>query len=449
MTLCNSKMSFQECELTILRAAVDKSEYRQGRRIVDSPSIVKIMKIVDDFIKTNNLICYGGLAINNILPKADQFYDKSSEVPDYDFFSPDALNHAKQLADIYAKKGFNNIEAKAGQHYGTYKVFVDFIPVADVTMIPNKLYNTLLEHVIIKNGMNYAPVNYLRMGMYLELSRPEGDVGRWEKVMKRLLVLNKNFPLNNRKCNYDNFIRTIDDSNSVSKVDESKIHDIIINELISKKAVFFGGYALSFYNNEKIKGKHGLDFDIIVENNKKVAEIIKDKLIKNKIKNATVILHHGIGELLSNNYEVKIGNDTVAFLYEPVACHSYNTVQYNKKSIRIATIDTMMSYYLAFLYANKPYHNCDRLLCMANFLFDVQNKNRLAQQGVLRRFSISCIGHQETIKEMRRTKSRMHKKLAKSSNEYEEWFLKYTPRKSNKTIKTKLSKGKQKTQKNK
>ena len=28
-------------------------------------------------------------------------YDKSTELPDYDFFSPDPLNDAKKLADIY------------------------------------------------------------------------------------------------------------------------------------------------------------------------------------------------------------------------------------------------------------------------------------------------------------------------------------------------------------
>ena len=43
-------------------------------------------------------------------------------------------------------------------------------------------------------GILYAPPNYLRMGMYLELSRPAGDTSRWEKVLKRLTLLNKNYP---------------------------------------------------------------------------------------------------------------------------------------------------------------------------------------------------------------------------------------------------------------
>ena len=37
------------------------------------------------------------------LPLEDQFYDKDIEIPDYDFYSPNALDDAKELADIYYK----------------------------------------------------------------------------------------------------------------------------------------------------------------------------------------------------------------------------------------------------------------------------------------------------------------------------------------------------------
>ena len=30
------------------------------------------------------------------------------------------------------------------------------------------------------------------MAMYVELSRPMGDVSRWEKILKRIILLNKN-----------------------------------------------------------------------------------------------------------------------------------------------------------------------------------------------------------------------------------------------------------------
>ena len=178
-------LTFQDCELTILRMAVDKAEEKIGKKIVNSDDVKKIISIVENFIKKKNLICYGGTAINNILPIEDQFYNKDVEVPDYDFFTPSALEDAKELADIYYEHGYTEVEAKAGQHHGTYKVFVNYMPVADLTQFPKEVYNALKKDAIRVNGILYAPPNFLRMSMYLELSRPAGDVSRWEKVLKR------------------------------------------------------------------------------------------------------------------------------------------------------------------------------------------------------------------------------------------------------------------------
>ena len=66
---------------------------------------------------------------------------------------------------------------------------------------------------------------------------------------------------------------------------------------------------------------------------------------------------------------------------------------------------------------------------MSKYLFEVQEKNRLAQKGVLKRFSINCMGHQETIEEMRAEKAEKFKELAnkKGTPEYDAWFLRYRP----------------------
>jgi hypothetical protein len=91
----------------------------------------------------------------------------------------------------------------------------------------------------------------------------------------------------------------------------------------------------------------------------------------------------------------------------------------------------MLSFYLAFLYADKPYYNqfLDRILCMSKLLFDVQQKNRLQQKGLLKRFSITCYGHQEGVEEMRAEKAKKYKELKSKGDkkEFEEWFLNYKP----------------------
>ena len=228
-------LSFSECELTILRMAVDKAETKMGKRIVNSEDVQKIIDIVEEFIKRKKVICYGGTAINNILPEQERFYNRDVEIPDYDFFSENALEDAKDLADIYYKKGFIDVEAKSGQHYGTYKVFVNYIAVADITQIPKGIISAIKGDSISIDGILYAPPNFLRMSMYLELSRPAGDISRWEKVLKRLTLLNKNYPITDVNCNNVNFQREMEDS-----INENKIFETVKKTLINQGVVFFG-----------------------------------------------------------------------------------------------------------------------------------------------------------------------------------------------------------------
>jgi hypothetical protein len=424
-------LSFADCELAILRMAVDKAEEKMGRRVVNSEDVQKIIDIVEEFIKRKKLICYGGTAINNILPEEDRFYNKEVEVPDYDFFSQNALNDAKELADIYYKKGFIDVEAKSGQHHGTYKVFVNYIAVADITYLPKQIYTAIKDDAISVDGILYAPPNFLRMSMYLELSRPAGDISRWEKVLKRLALLNKNYYISDVNCNDINFQREMNNN-----INEDKIYETVKNTLINQGVVFFGGFANILYSqympaNLRKKIENIPDFDVLSNNPEQTSAIIKERLDDNGIKNVKIIKHPAIGDIIPEHSEVKVGNDSILFIYKPIGCHSYNILMYKGKKIKVATIDTMLSFYLAFLYANTPYYNQfnDRILCMSKFLFDVQQKNRLSQKGLLKRFSITCYGHQPSIEEMKAEKAAKYKEFKKSDNKklFEEWFLNYKP----------------------
>ena len=427
--ICNKQMTFQDCELAILRSAIDKAEEIQGRKAANSSEVKRIIGIVENFLRKKSLICYGGTAINNILPKQDQFYNTDIEIPDYDFYSSNALNDAKELVDIYIENGFQEVEAKSGQHHGTFKVYVNFIPVADITYVPKELFIAIKKEAIKVGGIFYAPPNLLRMGMYLELSRPAGDVSRWEKVLKRLTLLNKHYPLKGKQCATIDFQRQMADEEQADK-----IYDNVQHTLIDQGVVFFGGYALSMYSHYMPKNlQHKLqkipDFDVLSEEPMLTAQIVKERLGDMDVKNVKIIKRPGVGEIIAPHYEIKVGNDTIAFIYQPLACHSYNIVKEGGYDIKVATIDTMLSFWLAFLYSNRPYYDKDRILCMSNYLFEVQEKNRLAQKGLLKRFSINCMGHQETVEEMRAEKAEKFTELKGKKNEpeYEEWFLRYRP----------------------
>ena len=468
---CKKGMSFEECELAILRNAVDKMDKKSGESKINNPEVIKIIGVVEKFLVETKRLLYGGTAINNLLPMEDQFYDKAVELPDYDFFSPDPVKDAKKLADIYYKLGFQDVEAKAGVHAGTFKVFVNFIPVADITFLPIELYNKVHEHAKQVVGMYYSPPNFLRMLMYLELSRPEGNVSRWEKVLKRLTLLNKHYPIRLRNCAINDIqrlfqygtkkklksqkikksIKNIKDEDEYLKIVEEDIFNIVKDVFIANGCVFFGAFANRMYlkNLKHLKRKQiprVPDFDVLSEDPETAARIVKERLTDMGVENVTYDLKEGVGEIIAPHYEIKIGDESVAFIYEPLACHSYNIIKFGGRNVRIATLDTMLSFYLAFLFVDREYFDPNRILCMSQYLFKVQQKNRLRQKGLLKRFSLDCYGRQETLERIRQEKSEAYKELRnkRNSKEFEWWFLRYIPRDHDKKLK-KSSKSKKKT----
>ena len=422
-------LTFNECELVILRQSVDNAQFKTNQEELKSPEIKIIFDILEDFIKRKKLILYGGTAINNLLPKKDQFYDKRYVIPDYDMYSYNAINDSKELVDLYIFHGFKECEAKSAIHEGTYKVYINFIPIADITQVPKPLFNSIKKDSVDIDGILHSPPNLLRMSMYLELSRPFGDVSRWEKVLKRLILLNKHYPLKARNCKNVKFQKNI----KMNKNEEIKIYNILKKIFIDEKVIFFGSYALSKYSkymshklNDKFEDKP--DFDVLAENPLEVSNKIKKIFNDNDIHNCNIIKHNKIGEIIPEHYEIKIGKNTIAFIYKPIACHSYNIIKNGKTTLKIATIDTMLSFYLAFIYIDSEYYDKNRILCMSKYLFEVQAKNRLAQKGVLKRFSINCYGHQKTLKEIFSEKNEKYKKIKKNSKEYETYFLRYNGR---------------------
>jgi hypothetical protein len=177
----------------------------------------------------------------------------------------------------------------------------------------------------------------------------------------------------------------------------------------------------------------GLPLDLTRDERKalrlSIIQAVVRELTAHKYTGVKYTKHKGIGEVISEHYDIRIGDEVIAFLYKPLACHSYNTIRIDNDSIRIATIDTMLSFYLAFIYANRIYYDINRILCMSQFLFDVQQHNRFKQTGLLKRFSINCYGNQPTLESMRFEKTEKYEELKnkRDTREYEEWFLRYIP----------------------
>ena len=179
--------------------------------------------------------------------------------------------------------------------------------------------------------------------------------------------------------------------------------------------------------------KHSLrkvpDFDVLSDDIERTSLILTEELNQAGFKDVTTVDIEKIGELIPRKIQVSLGKEVIAYIYEQIACHSYNTIKVHNSQINVATIDTILTFYLSFLYTKLNEYNSDRLLCMAKFLYDVEEKNRLNQKGLLKRFTMKCIGKQPTIEDMRSEKAVKFKELKNNRNckELERLLLRYIP----------------------
>lgn len=377
---------------------VEELEIENGKRAASDPSVKAAIQVVEDFLKNHRVLCYGGTAINNLLPPEDQFYNYETEIPDYDFFSQTPQEHAMFLADKLAKRGIKNVEVKPGMHLGTFKVFADFEGVADITELEPEIFKKLWDENVVKSNIHYVTPDFLRMSMYLELSRPQGDISRWTKIYKRLLLLNKHYPIACRQ-------------------DKVKKHDPVpkdlkkqVMKILTKEDVVLLGFPAAEYHL-----KQPWTSPVMFLASKEVI----DKLTKGK-----KVITSKATEILPAMTSIIEKDGTIRMkFYESMACHSYHSVG----GIRVASIPTILQLFFAYLYSNADKGNIESALCVAQRLVD------LASHKSKRRFEIltpkECLGEQETATDMRKNKSVLYEELSKnkSSPEFVRYFFTYNP----------------------
>ena len=366
--------------------------------------------IIEEFMIKNRLIGYGGMAINALLPINKQFYS-DIDVPDYDFFSPTAEKHAIELSNKIYKLN-QEVEVKSALFEGTYKIFVNFIPIVDITQIDKELFDNFHKSTIRHHGIYYAPYNYLRMSMYQELSRPMGDLSRWQKVYQRLSLLNESQPLLVRSCN-------ISETNKLNSLNK-KIFETMTDRM--KPFIWLGDYAMRYYQHLFPK-KYQVDLEnclyIQVNNEKEVWDKLKDmnyRTIKHSNKFITF-------------YQVFINEISMLYVILTDSCQSYNIIN----DVKIASYDTMLSIYyiLSFMTQIKEL-NPNKLLSYCFLLESIKDK----KDKVLRRFRIPCNGVQKSYEQIRQERDKKYK-IYKKSGKYRNMFFRYDP-KSKKSTRKKI-----------
>ena len=370
--------------------------------------------LIEKFISKKELICYGGTAINVYLPNDKKFYE-DIDIPDYDCFSPNPIEDVKELADVLVKNNIENVEVKSAMFQGTYKIFVNFIPIVDISHLDKEVFINVHKKAIKINNLLYASPNYLRISLYQELSRPMGDVTRWDKIYKRLELLNKARPLYIPNCSIN--------SKDMPETEEYvNINKQIINIIKTNNLVVFGDYGMSFYlkyfpkKYQKIERLIDIPY-ILTENIKDVIKMLPFKTEQNKFS------YHFLNEF----YQILYKGVPVLYVFITNSCQSYNEI----KGVRVASIDTIMSIYYALSFLNIKFFDIHKILSYCYLLHNVSST-----LGACRRFNMPCIGKQQTMEDIRIMRDKKYKiyKRFNSKKIYEEYFFQYKPKKTYKKL---------------
>ena len=409
------------------------------KEAASDPAVKSMMKIVREFIHQHRVMCYGGTAINNLLPPADQFYDFTVDIPDYDFFSETPQVHAAKLADRLANAGFASVQVKPGVHLGTFKVFCEYIGVADISYMDKPIFQKLWENSIEKDGIHYVPPNYLRMAVYLELSRPKGDVSRWKKVYTRLQKLNNAYPMT---CPREEV-----EVSSVFLDEEMRGQ---IKEVLKKEKVVLLGFNASMIQSVKHQRRWMLPLDVLAtpERRHEVVHSLGSLFARHERVKAKEFPAYG--ELMPPHTDI-YDSETKSLLvrvYETTACHSYNE---SPSGLYVASVPTLLQFFLAALYASNEFRDPfpeQRFLCTAEHLVNLANDNVKRRYKILT--PLTCIGKQPSLVDMRVEHSEMYEKLSgdKNSREFLELFFTYNPTELTKTQRQKVRRSLKKTLKN-
>lgn len=402
-------------QLERIAAAVDTAQGIVDYTTAHNDEVLRAIDVVEQFLRKKHRLCYGGQAINAHLPKKHKIYDPQYSIPDYDFFTPHQDDDIRFLSKMLRKAGFEEISAREGMHEGTIKIYVNYIPVADITSLDSKLYQLLSEREFRSDGISYMDANTLRMLMYLELSRPRGEVERWPKVYERLILLNKYVPINSDGCKRE--VRK-------GMLSGSEVN-AIMHYCIKEKRIFAGADLSGFYESA-FTGKKKAKWLMYAK--RPIYMYTPD--LERDVTHFRYELHHledarkggegRVGELRIHRIQ-SMGGDLVPemviftrdkypvfILISQSACHSYYNIPLKYgNSLRIATLDTLITLYFSLALLKYKFMDLGSLECLAQELVEVSYRARESPDKFPFQFiSLECSGHQSRLSSLIREKAR-------------------------------------------
>jgi len=371
-----------------------------------------VINIISKFVIRKNLILYGGLVINLALPKKYRFY-KDYTINDYDCFSKNPYKDSLELAMLIKKNKYKYIKIKKAKHDGTLKIYVYGTQIFDITMMESEQYDKLLKFSNKKeNKLKYytekyktIPIEYMKMNLYFELSRPEQSGWRWEKIFKRLNLLVNFYPTKTSDIKIKKCL-------CVNKK-YSKVIEKLLKYIKNKKYPLIDGYPLRLYKKKDCcyRLSETSQYTTILSNDYKktkneIMKLLKDTLQKNTY-NITVE-HYDIDVYnLYASYNIKIIEtitgekfNIIKIILNVNECFSINV----KDGFTTGSVDTNLYFLYLDYIKNKIYFNNldeanENLYYINQYEYYIKN---IINNDVNKRLKSECYGELNNEEEIKR-----------------------------------------------
>ena len=392
-------------QIEIIKRASDLAQSKIDFDSAHNEQVLKSIEVIETFLRKKHRICYGGQAINAYLPAKYKFYDPEYSIPDYDFFTPSQMSDLQQIASELTKAGFTEIAAREGMHEGTIKIYVDYIPVADLTAMDSRLFRSLAKKAEVIDGISYIDPDSLRMLMYLELSRPRGEVTRWTKVYERMMMFNEFVPIRSCKKRYSKLQKNV--------FSDAQL-EYTLRYLIQNQRMFAGGDLLPFY--EHAIQKRSKDAQWILSSRKPIIFLSPDPkldanqlldeyhfLEKQKTLHIKTFYNQGL-DVMPSIYVIHRGSQPLVIIIEQTSCHSYINLPLRDGALKggnlmIASMDTLITLYFSLGFVSTSFFDKGAMSCLANELVEISIKSRHMppDQMIFPFVSLRCVGYQTSL----------------------------------------------------
>jgi len=358
---------------------------------------VTVFKHVTDYIKKNNRIVYGGIALNEMLKDKspeDVIYDDYS-INDIEIYSPEPIQDIIKLCDMLYEKKYKYIEGKEADHPGTFTIFVNFEKFVDITYVPKIIYNNM--PTINVNGFRLIHPVYILTDTLRVYTDPLTSYFR----------LNKSFDRGNKLLKVANF------KPSKGVINQSKPSDsikLIMNSIIPKismikNVIFVDDIAYNYYLNENLDeiSHIGVIVPRIKENGQKIFNLLVDQIahqdinFKEKMK---IDEYNTFFQFWEHRIVISYENKPILTMYEnKEKCLPYNQVEFNSAKINIANFTLTILYYLIHYNYNGifklniiEYENRLGNLLDAKNTYLTKHKKTILDDTKYKEFQIECLG---------------------------------------------------------